>query len=91
MTAWKALAAVGLLMLLPLGKAWGASAERVSAPPAKPVAIPSAADETTPPTPTPVSSAPAPAESAPAASASRRFIPTEQVSEDRAVAFPKDI
>lgn len=44
-----------------------------------------------------VETAPAPAAAAPAPSANppnappRRFIPTEQVSEDRAVAFPKDI
>ena len=44
-----------------------------------------------------VETAPAPAAAEPAPSANapstppRRFIPTEQVSEDRAVAFPKDI
>ena len=44
-----------------------------------------------------VETAPAPAAAEPAPSANapstppRRFLPTEQVSEDRAVAFPKDI
>jgi hypothetical protein len=44
-----------------------------------------------------VETAPAPAAAEPAPTANppsdppRRFIPTEQVSEDRAVAFPKDI
>ncbi len=40
--------------------------------------------------PVPAAAEPAPAANPPSAPP-RRFIPTEQVSEDRAVAFPKDI
>ena len=40
--------------------------------------------------PAPAAAEPAPSVNSPSAPP-RRFIPTEQVSEDRAVAFPKDI
>ncbi len=49
------------------------------------------AEEATPAVePAPAAAEPAPSANPPSAPP-RRFIPTEQVSEDRAVAFPKDI
>jgi hypothetical protein len=80
--------ALGMLMLAALAP--GAGAEDAPAPSSEPQA------EGATPALEPAPAAPSAAgESAPAAKPAgtppRRFIPTEQVSEDRAVAFPKDI
>jgi|AACY02.3.fsa_nt_gi hypothetical protein len=89
MTLWKALPALGLLILLTLSQAQGATAEADGAAEDEAGAAPSAPEGAS--ASAPASSETTPAEAASSVSAPRRFIPTEQVSEDRAVAFPKDI
>jgi len=79
--------ALGMLMLAMLAP--GAGAEDAPAPSGEP-----RAEGATPAVEPASAAAPAaaPAQAAKAAGTPpRRFIPTEQVSEDRAVAFPKDI
>jgi hypothetical protein len=80
--------ALGILMLTTLAP--GAGAEDAPAPSRDPQA--EGATPALEPAPAAPSAAGESASAAnPAGTPPRRFIPTEQVSEDRAVAFPKDI
>ena len=78
----------GMLLLAILAQ--GARAEDAPAPSGEPRAEGAASAMDPTPADAPAAAKPAPAEN-PAGAPPRRFIPTEQVSEDRAVAFPKDI
>ena len=80
------LTALGLAAL-----AQGASAEDASAPSGEPRAEGATPAVEPASTATPAEVAASTPEEKPAGTSPRRFIPTEQVSEDRAVAFPKDI
>jgi hypothetical protein len=76
---------LAMAMLLLPGLVQGADAEGATAPQGEPPVTPAPA----PPQAAAPADAPPPARTPEAPP--RRFIPTEQVSEDRAVAFPKDI
>ena len=83
------LGALALAMLMLGSLAQGAEAQ--DAPPPSGKAREAAATDPVPaPAAPPKAAAPAPPAN-PTGAPPRRFIPTEQVSEDRAVAFPKDI
>ena len=86
LTRTLALAVLGLAAL-----AQGASAEDASAPSGEPRAEGATPAVEPASTATPTEVAASMPEEKPAGTPPRRFIPTEQVSEDRAVAFPKDI
>ena len=86
LTRTLALAVLGLAAL-----AQGASAEDASAPSGEPSAEGATPAVEPASATTPAEVAASTPEEKPAGTPPRRFIPTEQVSEDRAVAFPKDI
>ena len=86
LTLTLALAVLGLAAL-----AQGASAEDASVPSGEPRAERATPAVEPASTATPAEVAASTPEEKPAGTPPRRFIPTEQVSEDRAVAFPKDI